>query len=339
MYQDDVSCGVANDSSSHVSIFDGEYDFLFWVPVFIWILDRLLRLLRITVFQPSSISAVGALSYDEHSNVVELRVPLKGPSISHPGPGTFCYLMVLGDTRNWESHPFTVASVSSQRYNPTSQEEQTSLLASAREGVGSNSIDQESKNNCVTFIIRPYSGFTARLRDLALKTASVRVLVEGPYGTSRPLSNYDHICFIVGGTGIVTPLSYLPSLFSQIPMPCTIDLHWAVREPALAARVIREYLAAQLNTDEFSLHLYMSNNLRNVEEGDMRNLSRDFNIQTGRPNIQEIVAAAAADANGKRLAVVACGPEGMLDDTRLSVVNALSIGQCHIDYFQDSFSW
>lgn len=330
---------MANDSPSHVSIFDGEYDFLFWVPVSIWILERLLRLLRITAFQPSSIFAVGALSYDEHSNVVELRVPFNGPSILRPGPGTFCYLIVLDDTRNWESHPFTVASVSSQHYAPPSQEEQASLLASAREGVETNSIDQESKNNCVTFIIRPYSGFTARLRDLALKAASVRVLVEGPYGTSRPLFNYDHVCFIVGGTGIVTPLSYLPSLFSETPMPCTIDLHWAVREPALAASVIREHLAAQLSTDEFSLHLYMSNDLQDVEEGDMQNLSCDLEIQAGRPNIQEIVAAAAANGNGKRLAVVACGPEGMLDDTRFSVVKTLSMGQCHIDYFQDSFSW
>lgn len=337
MYHGAVSCDMANDSSSHVSVFDGEYDFLFWVPVFIWIFDRVLRLLRIVVFQPSSVTAVGALSYDEHSNVVELRVPLNGPSVSHPGPGTFCYLMVLDDTRNWESHPFTAASVSSQPHNPTSQEEHTALLASASEGVDTNSIDQESKNNCATFIIRPYSGFTARLRDLALKAASVRVLVEGPYGTSRRLSNYDHICFIVGGTGIVTPLSYLPSLISQIPIPCNVDLHWAVREPALAASIIREYLAAHLSTDEFSLRLYMSNNLRDTEGGGMQNLC--FDIQTGRPNIQEIVAAAAANANGKRLAVVACGPEGMLDDARLSVVNALNMGQCHIDYFQDSFSW
>ena len=322
-----------------MSIFDGTYDFLVWMPVFIWICDRLLRLFRIISFQSSSISAVGSLYYDEQSNVVELRVPFNGLSVVNPAPGMFCYLMVLDDIRTWESHPFTVAKVSSRHSKPTSREEQASLLTCVHQSEETSSIDQEAKHNCVTFIVRPYGGFTARLRDLARRTASVRVLVDGPYGTSRPVHNYDQVCFIVGGTGIVTPLSYLPSLFSQPSTPATVDVHWAVREPAFVAYVVKEHLAAQLSTDGFSLHLYTSSHSQQVEQGTVPSVYSGFAIQRSRPNIEQIVARAAANNTGKCLAVVACGPEGMLDDARLSVVAALNSCHCHIDYFQESFSW
>lgn len=300
-----------------------------------------MRLFRIFAFNPQSWSTYALAVNDPSANVVQLSVPINNWAACKPQSGTFYYLMVLDDTRCWESHPFTVASVSTRPSpDPEDPHEESSLLCSFTNTTGSGNDDAKHpgaklSTDHMTFLIRPYNGFTSRLRDLAANSKSLKVLVEGPYGHTHPLHKYDHVVFIVGGTGVITPLSYLSLLLGRGQMPRPVELHWSVREPALVQIVTDRYLDIALDSSEFSLELYMSSRSGHCPI----QLPPGVRQQPRRPHIPEILASAVVRACQGRLAVVACGPAGMVDDTRLAVVNALENAECQIDYFQESFSW
>ncbi|KIH86530.1 plasma membrane ferric-chelate reductase [Sporothrix brasiliensis 5110] len=97
---------------AHVSIFHGEYDVYFWACIVVWVADRAMRALRIVAFNPLFWKTRAQATYDPQSNIVRVVVPYNA-SLYQPQPGTFYYLHVLNDKRFWESHPFTVATVTS----------------------------------------------------------------------------------------------------------------------------------------------------------------------------------------------------------------------------------
>ncbi len=291
-----------------------------------------MRTLRIAAFRPLSWGSKAHASYSAAADIVQLTVPLERYSLRRPKPGTYFYLTVLSDLKSrYQSHPFTVASVMTTRPHVDAGE-RTALLAPRRRTVTKTGADTASAS--VHFLIRPYDGFTAELRGLAQDTKSFKVLVEGPYGTSHPLQTYSHVVFIVGGTGIVTPISYLPCLIGHSKRRPVVCLHWAVREPAFASLVLEQYFDDALSADNIAVTLHASRMI------DLQPVFSDRVSQVmGRPDISAIIAAAATAAGRGRLAVVACGPEGMLDDARLGAVCALKTAQCTLDYFQDSFAW
>ena len=287
---------------SHVSIFDGEYDLLFWVPVFIWLLDRAMRICRIVVFNPTLRPTRASVVFNPVSNIVRLDVPTHVVAYK-ADPGTFYYISVVDDAQFWESHPFTVATVSN---GMAKRGEESPLL----EDTG---LDKTAKT--LTFLIRPYDGFTRRLRDLAA-SPSLRVLVDGPYGHTQPLQLFDRVVFIVGGSGIVVPLSYMKKLKTA-----NVCLHWAVREASFAADVLDDIDTA------WEVDVYFSD----------RSADTFPNVQTHhrRPNISQIIEETTQH---RSVAVVACGPPQLADDTRAAVVAALKNGHS-IEYFEESFRW
>ncbi|KAM3470966.1 hypothetical protein MY8738_009528 [Beauveria namnaoensis] len=220
-----------------------------------------------------------------------------------------------------QSHPFTVAAVVTKP--PVQAEERTALLAPTHRDDGNGKTQTAIGSTSIEFLIRPYNGFTAQLRELALDTKQFKVLVEGPYGTSHPLHTYNHVVFIVGGTGIVTPISYMSRLIGNSKRKPVVDLHWAVREPAFANMVLEHYLGEALRADNIEVTLHASRSI------DLQPLfSESVSQRMGRPAIPAIIAAAATAAGRGRLAIVACGPEGILDDARLGVVRALKKATC-----------
>ncbi|OAA58254.1 ferric-chelate reductase [Cordyceps fumosorosea ARSEF 2679] len=320
----------------HVSIFEGRWNGFVRVPTYIWIFDRVMRALRAAAFRPLSWGSQAHALYCPAADIVQLSVRLEWYSLRKPDPGTFFYLTVLSDVQSrLQSHPFTVASVVTTA--PASGVgERTALLAPVHDSDETAEIKTDACSTSVDFLIRPYDGFTAQLRELAQEAKSFKVLVEGPYGTSHPLQTYSHVVFIVGGTGIVTPISYLPCLILDPKRNPDVHLHWAVREPAFASMVLDQYLGDAVKSDNISVTLHAS---RFVNIQPVSSSERGISQLMGRPNAAAIIAAVAASAGQGRLAVVACGPEGLLDDARLGVVRALQAAACTIDYFQDSFAW
>lgn len=64
----------------------------------------------------------------------------------------------------------------------------------------------------LTFLLRPFDGWTGMLRDDCLKSPSggfrPKIFIEGPYGRSNHLHLYENILFIVGGTGVSGAIPY-----------------------------------------------------------------------------------------------------------------------------------
>lgn len=318
----------------HVSIFNGAYDGPFWTAVFFWVLDRVLRLGRVLVFKPKSWSTPASVTYNESSNIIRLQIPAE-ERVYKVRPGTFYYLSVLDVARSWESHPFTVATVCQG-----AQADQAPLLPTATETEDLEETEGKVASSAasMTFLIRPYDSFTERLKELAnakQNPSTVRVLVDGPYGTTLPLERFSHVVFIVGGSGVVLPLSYLDTLTNQAQNQPSVDIHWAVREPAFARDVLVTDMAGALTKEHVSVNIYSSSRGHNLLHGVSSQVEEHF----GRPDVHSIVASKMAEQDIDSLAVVACGPAGMADDARRAVVDALEHAPFSIQYFEEHFTW
>ncbi|RYO96839.1 hypothetical protein DL765_011412 [Monosporascus sp. GIB2] len=343
----------------HVSVFKARYDLLIWVCCFIWVFDRVLRMSRALAFNRRFWNTKARATYDEDANIVRLSVPC-GTSLYRPGPGTFYYLHMLNDVRFWESHPFTVASVRTLRGPDTAKdtcqgceatEEGTALLPHTipdEDGPRPASEQGGPHRTAPTmdFLIRPYDSSTRRLARAAGASrphpASLRVIVEGPYGHTKPLHRFESVLFVVGGSGIVVLLSYLEALGgSAASRTRRVRVVWAVREASFAASVLREDLRASYGGLDLFLDVYVTRG--DGEGGDLGRLTettKQFRVLRGRPYVRgEIEGAMRELGHRGSLAVVACGPARMADDARKAVVDTLGRGRSKIEYFEESFNW
>lgn len=263
-------------------------------------------------------------------------------------PGTYYYINVLNNVLfAHQNHPFTLA------YTFSNTTRSTRLHSYSTSGSSTTSSESDSllpipshtSTSSLVFLIRPYSGFTSRLRDTcSLYPRTLRVLVEGPYGApTTPLHAFAHIVFIAGGTGIAVAIAYLSAL-STLPTSSATHIHivWAVREHALVTEILTRDIGAEILKDErikITVHVTQ-------DEEDMKDdivLDEDMGtenvvLKSGRPDVETAVEEAAREAEGRKLAVVACGPAGMADEARRACVRVLERWR-GVEYFEESFKW
>ncbi|GJC84319.1 ferric/cupric reductase transmembrane component B [Colletotrichum liriopes] len=330
----------------HVSIFNGEYDILFWVPFYIWIGDRVLRMARTLSFNLKFWNTFALASYDANSNIVRLSVPYS-TSFYEPKPGTYYYLHVLSDKCFWESHPFTMARTTTNMHvRRKSSSEQTPLLVAGeqdQEPMSEVVLEPKRGEPSMTFLIRPYDSFTARLREDAAaawpRPAQLRVLVEGPYGHTQPFNQFDDLLFIVGGSGVVVPLAHLAELTEAGSKARSVKIIWAVRELSFAVDVLRQDFEDAFDSGKLSVDIYVTQHSLASNTARPDEWPEQVRLLHGRPEVREEVQDAATGAGKASLAVVACGPAVMADDARKSVVEMLGRGWSRIEYFEESFNW
>lgn len=171
----------------------------FWIyPCFvIWGLDRLIRFIRLVVFNHSYFGFKSGSTMDATAELLSddfVRLRFHRPSHFHWTPGQTAYLIMPSVSRlPFEAHPFTIASFNSTLFDvpatPTSEK-------SAKTCVVESNIDPFWKE--LVFFINVREGFTARLRDAALKGDKVKVFVDGPYGPSPNLGSYDTSVLVAG---------------------------------------------------------------------------------------------------------------------------------------------
>lgn len=218
---------------SHVAIFDGEYNVFLWPCVAVWCFDRSLRIGRLVSLNFPTLQATA--SYNRAANAIRVKVPVR--KLLCPQPGTYFYVYLINGFKSWESHPFTLASWESKQ------------------------LENRSKSHYeLTFLIQPHSGFTARLREHIQQgpeahdptlTKSLRIAIEGPYGTPYNIQKYSSALLIIGGSGITVALSHLRALREGLlksnQSPTSMTLHsvrliWAVRNAALFHDVYQKEL-------------------------------------------------------------------------------------------------
>lgn len=192
----------------------------------------------------------------------------------------------------------------------------------------------------MTFLIRPYDGFTSRLRDAAEagwpRKTPQRVLVDGPYGHTQPFHLFDNVVFIVGGSGIVVPLSYLQVLTGS-SAPKSLRIHWAVREPSFALDILRSDIGDALGSSNLSVDIYLT---AHTPRDELNNWPAQVTLHHSRIDAPSVVLSASKKLQGEEnLAIIACGPAQMADGSRKAVASMLSQGKTGIEYFEESFQW
>ena len=261
----------------------------------------------------------------------------------------------------WQSHPFTLAYTTSGDGSESSQvllSPPSSGTNTPRAYFGVPPTDREERpgsrasdtsfelqtllkpsttiaSSSLVFIIRPYNGFTRRLKEASLQApAKLRVFIDGPYGETQPLHTYQNVLFIVGGTGIAVPLSYLAKILGNESRTTSLKVIWAVREHKFLMEAINSDFRGFLESEKLDLTAYVTQDAEGKEDE-----TSGFRLHQGRPNIYAEVEAAARDSRNHSLAVIACGPGQMADDARRAVVNMLGRGYSRIEYFEESFNW
>ncbi|USP77444.1 hypothetical protein yc1106_04718 [Curvularia clavata] len=332
----------------HVELFTaGEWNIFIWPCVVIWVVDRVARLARIVAFNRRPFSINARATYDPNSHLI--RLDIEGDkSLIAAQPGSYYYIHMLDDVRYaHQSHPFTLAFVSSNTTSPSN----TSLAAaSPRSGLMNDRFSSSTESDTLlstdvpkpltnlVFLVRPYNGFTSRLRSSCLlHPRKIRVLVEGPYGHSIPLETFFSVVFVVGGTGIAVPLSYLRHLVSRSSPAPRVKIVWAVREHAFLELVLRS--VDNLLADErieMEVHITRDDGYR---DEDLVKGFENIRIMGQRPDVHEVVKKAVEEARHRRIAVVGCGPALMVDQTRKASVKMLGMGYKDVEYFEESYKW
>ena len=317
-----------------------------------------MRVVRILLFNLKFWNTKAVAIYDPTFDIVRLTVPYSQSFIS-PRPGTFYYITSLEDMMFWQSHPFTLGYSTSDDGSPAvtlpspsdgtiSPPSYFGVPPSGREerpGSRNSNASFElhtllkplkaTPPSSLVFIIRPYNGFTKRLKEAAiLAPAKLRVLIDGPYGETQPFHKYENVFFIVGGTGIAVPLSYLDKILGKESCTLSLKVIWAVREHQFLMDAINSDFRAFLETEKLDLTAYVTQDSEGKEDERAR-----FRVRQGRPDVYAEVEEAARDSGNRPLAVVACGPGQMADDARRAVVNMLGKGYSRIEYFEESFNW
>ncbi|EXJ60500.1 hypothetical protein A1O7_04653 [Cladophialophora yegresii CBS 114405] len=395
----------------HTRIFEGEYDGYLWPPVAIWCFDRAVRLVRwaycnIHVKRSSSIGGTKAFaSYNKDADFIRLEV-VPGSRMVKPGPGQHYYLYQPLRLKGWENHPFTLAAYetigdsdalgtarSQNEYKVNEQalrDKKIQVTATSPSSSTSSDVTPTPSQHEVstfqgaigqrklTFFIRPFSSWTRRLREECLKspngTITPNVFIEGPYGERSPLVAFEHVVFIVGGTGIAGALPYIlehvrmaighakkSSGERALVTPTRdITLVWSAKQSAMIRNIASQELKPILGHRDIHVHLHATSpteihSSSGVIRKDLAIADLDLKTTTattstndeiaisyGRPDIRQTILELVnevhdAGAAGGRIAILTCGPGGMADEARAAVHTTLKQGQRGVEYIEETF--
>ncbi|RMZ84322.1 hypothetical protein DV738_g692, partial [Chaetothyriales sp. CBS 135597] len=333
-------------------IFDKAYDPYIWAPIGIWIIDRLARVVRWVYcnlhIRSSGISNTKtSATYVQEADFIRLEI-IPGSQRLKPGPGQHYYLYQPVAWRGWENHPFT--------------------LGGCTEVKGSSAAGQQQQHKLI-FYVRPFNGWTRRLRDQCLKspthTITPRMFIEGPYGETSALNTFENVIFIVGGSGIAGALPYLQEHLKMKANNSTltrdITFVWTARQASMIRDIAAKELKPMLGCEDIRMHLHATTRRggfsklkgRILGKGDEKEVNTtssssssedELDIQQGRPNIRHTILKVVKEVNnagsaGGRIAILTCGPGAMADEARAAVHAALKQGMRGVEYFEEAFGW
>ncbi|KAK1227107.1 hypothetical protein PQX77_009940 [Marasmius sp. AFHP31] len=190
-----------------------------WPSFVIWGLDRLIRALRLLVYNHSYFGfGKSAENLDASVELLSpklVRLTLKRPPHFHWSPGQTAFLIIPGvSTLPFEAHPFTIASFDSG----LSKKEIVANPQKPSEGPEVNKVvaATESFWKELVFLVNVQEGFTKRLAERAAKGGDVKVYVDGPYGVSPDVTSYHTSVFVAGGSGVSFTLPLLLNTIEEV---------------------------------------------------------------------------------------------------------------------------
>lgn len=185
-----------------------------------------------------------------------------------------------------------------------------------------------------SFLIRPYNGYTLSLARRIQSTPRPQTfLYEGSYGHSPNLSRFTDICYIIGGSGVSVAISGIYRALDVNPT-VRITLVWASRTKFLIDSVLGRELKAAVDTGRVVVHAHVTH----TQNASIPAEKVTETLVAKRPSVQEIMDEAIQGSAGA-LAVVACGPAGMMDDARRAFAGALARESGDVELFLEAFNW
>lgn len=290
------------------------YEQWLYVAFGVWGLERLFRVLRVLKngIRRAHIVDIGG-------DIV--RVDIEGIRWGfQPGKVVYAFFPTLQPLRPWENHPFSaIPTAMLERSNPVApalgKDSRSSLGSSTRDDVEKNMFSQQlfakqvatatqhNPTTGITLFIRKSKGFTKKLTA----GTNVLALLDGPYpgNPTTAILQCDRLLLVCGGIGITAILPWIDS-------HPNVKLAWSIKEYAMP------------------LVESVSKVLDRVVEKEVR-IGR-------RLDIKELLAE-DAQAGWKRIGVVACGPDGMCEDTRAFVTAAAQHGDSKFELEVHAYSW
>jgi len=263
-------------------------------------------------------------------------------TLSNHKPGQHIYLSLPFPSKKLSLNPFTVASL-------------------------------PPHDNQLRLLIRPLSGPTKLLSDLALSSKSqpMNLLIEGPYGSATYFPNFlkdcDRILLVAGGIGATFTLPIYRDLLQRISRDPReeerLRFVWVVR-----AEEDAEWGIQTLRTDHgavpSSFELHISNSPRAHHRTSPTDGSKDsielqereqllssstssdpsqvalagIELKTGRPDLKSIVDDVFSAGAGEKVAVLVCGPRGMGKSLRREVGRWVGRGR-EVWWHGEEFWW
>jgi predicted ferric reductase len=155
-----------------------------------WSVDRLLRTIRIVVFNFGYFKLKHPATLNSHVEVLSpdfLRITLRRPNYIHWVPGQCAYLTIPG-LSTLGAHPFTISNIDVPLTSKKFTEKQLS----------DESLDHFHKSKQMSFLVRVHKGFTQHMRSAARDKESLNILFDGPYGDPPLLTGFDTVVLIAG---------------------------------------------------------------------------------------------------------------------------------------------
>lgn len=318
-----------------------------WASIAIWVFDRFVRLVRL-IYLNIRISTKG---YDTciaeilPEDCIRLRIPANRCPLNHLLPGAYVYIYVPS-IYFWQSHPFTIAEWSEVFKLEGSVSEAVPVPAATAtkdnrdlpEGSSGSQSESKAEISGTSFdlLIRPQRGLTGKLHSKVVGNhgpLKMNVLIEGPYGHTAPMSQYDTAIYIAGGVGISATLPYLQQAVSvKHGRTRHIVFIWIVRT-SQALTWIQDELCKLLQEAASPLAVDMELYVTKEAESDTIPMPLITSVYLGgRPDLAKRIHNCVTVAPSS-VAVLACGPPSMNDDVRLAV------SEEGIPYFEDAFAW
>ncbi|KAI1324274.1 hypothetical protein F5Y16DRAFT_381388 [Xylariaceae sp. FL0255] len=215
-----------------------------------------------------------------------------------PADHVFITAPSLGGSNELRAHPFTIASAAPR-----------------------SSSDATVTGHPLQLLIRAQSGFTKELLQYAHENSSVRVRIDGPYGSQDPLGMLrvsTNAVLIAGGSGIAVVFPLVWDLAMAHRGKRTIHLLWI-----LHSRSQRSWLPAE--------------QLRRLRQAGVRVTIPEPTTEVGRPDVSAYVANVVAESQ-TAIGVVVSGPDGLNRSVRNASACQVRSG-ADISLSVEKFGW
>lgn len=295
----------------------------YYLSVYLWALDRVLRVQRLCVF---GFPVARVQLYEDNTLKFRVAVPASFEAVG----GGHCFVHFLQWSCFWQSHPFTYTIVDGDIV----------FYVKVKEGV-----------------TRRLKRF---LEANPNKCAYMRVAVEGSYGEATPAAKYDSSVFLVGGNGIPgifaeavkvpanrrvkliwvvreyhTVLWFYEELMSLRQLGIAVEIYVTKPQTGFLAN-LSDKLALLQNTYTHSHYESISQAANPTST--LRREMAHVSFYAGRPNVRKIVEVHVEESPGSTC-FVTCGHPVMVDDLRSEVARIVGGSTKRVDYFEQLQVW